>query len=281
MKLKDLTQWHRSTALIVGFCLILIVGGADYATGYELSLSIFYLIPVSLLAWTTGKWSGLAGALLSAGVWTFADAMAGEQFSSLFFILWHGATRAGVLGTLAVLFSALRVSIEREKALGRVDHLTGAANTRSFLEILRSELDRFRRYGRPFTLAYIDLDNFKAVNDSYGHNVGDTLLQTVVSVIKSRSRTTDVVGRLGGDEFIVLFPEADQKAAQIVITQIRENILIEMGRRGWPVTVSIGALTCTDWPAGVDELIKQVDDLMYAAKVKGKNAITFYPKDTS
>jgi len=277
--LRDLTQWHKSTALIVGLCLILAIGAADYATGYEFSLSIFYLIPVSLLAWTAGKWLGLAGALLSASVWIFADVMAGERFSGLFYILWHGATRAGVLGTLAMLFSALRVSIEREKALARVDHLTGAANARSFLEILRNEIDRLHRYGRPFTLAYIDLDDFKAVNDSFGHNIGDTLLQTVVSVIKSRARSTDVVARLGGDEFAVLLPEADQKAARAAITQMRESLLLEMGRRGWPVTVSIGALTCTDWLTGVDELLKQVDDLMYAAKVTGKNSVSFSPKE--
>ena len=276
MKLpKDLTQWSKSTALVVGFCLIFAIGVIDYATGYELSLSLFYLIPVSLLAWTTGRWFGLLGALISACVWVFADLMAGERYSRLFYVFWHIVTRASLLGTSALLFSALRKSIEHEKALARIDHLTGAANTRSFQEMLRSEIERSRRYKRPFTLAYIDLDNFKIINDSFGHSTGDLLLQTVVTVIKSHARSTDMVARLGGDEFALLLPEADEKAAQTAITKTRESLVLEMGRRGWPVTVSIGALTCVDTSLGADELLKQVDDLMYSAKIKGKNSISF------
>jgi diguanylate cyclase (GGDEF)-like protein len=276
MKLpKDLTQWSKSTALVVGFFLIFAIGVIDYATGYELSLSLFYLIPVSLLAWTTGRWLGLLGALISACVWVFADIMAGERYPSLFYVFWHIVTRASLLGTSALLFSALRKSIEHEKALARIDHLTGAANTRSFQEMLRSEIERSRRYKRPFTLAYIDLDNFKIINDSFGHSTGDLLLQTVVTVIRSHARSTDIVARLGGDEFALLLPEADEKAAQTAITKTRESLVLEMGRRGWPVTVSIGALTCVDTSLGADELLKQVDDLMYSAKIKGKNSISF------
>jgi diguanylate cyclase (GGDEF)-like protein len=275
MKLvKDLTQWRKSTALLVGFSLIFSIGVVDYATGYEFSLSLLYLVPVSLLAWTCGKWLGLAGALLSACVWTSADVLAGQTFSSPFYIYWHGATRASLLCTSALLFAELRKSIEREKSLARIDHLTGAANTRSFLETLRNEIERSRRYKRPFTLAYIDLDNFKAVNDSFGHNTGDLALQTVVAVMRSNARRTDIVARLGGDEFALLLPEADEQAARAAIAKVRESLLLEMGRRGWPVTVSIGVLTCVDSQLGVDELLKQVDDLMYAAKIKGKNALT-------
>jgi len=276
--LKDLTQWRTSTALLVGYSLILAIGALDYATGYELSLSLLYLVPVSLVAWTAGRWPGLAGALLSAAVWVTADLLAGQKYSSPFYIFWHAGTRTVILGTTALLFSALRRSIEHEKSLARIDHLTGAANARSFLEILRSEIDRSRRYKRPFTLAYIDLDNFKAVNDSQGHNTGDLLLQTVVSVMRSHARSTDIVARLGGDEFALLLPEADEKAAQPAIGKLRESLLLEMGRRGWPVTVSIGALTVAAPKLGVDELLKQVDDLMYSAKLRGKNTMSFSPE---
>ena len=276
MKLPNhVAQWHRSTALITGFSLIIVIGMCDYFTGYELSLSIFYLVPVSLLAWTTGIWPSVVGALLSACVWVSADVGAGEPYRALFFIIWHGFTRTCILGTSALLFSALRRSIEHEKALARIDHLTGAANTRAFQEILRTEIDRSRRYKRPFTLAYIDLDDFKSINDSLGHTTGDFLLQTVVRVIRGNARSTDVVARLGGDEFAVLLPEADENASRAAIAKTRESLVLEMGRQGWPVTVSIGALTCADPAVGADELLKRVDDLMYAAKIQGKNSITF------
>jgi diguanylate cyclase (GGDEF)-like protein len=276
MKLiKDLTEWHKSSALAVGSSLILLIGAVDYLTGYELSLSLFYLIPVSLLGWTAGKWWGMASALVTAVIWTVADRLAGQTYTSFFYVVWHAAMRAGVLCCVAGLLSALRGSMDHEKALARIDHLTGAANVRSFLEILRSEIERSRRYKRPFTLAYIDLDNFKVVNDSFGHATGDLLLQTVVSVIRSQVRRTDAVARIGGDEFGLLLPEADQKAAETVISKMRDSLLLEMGRRGWPVTVSIGVLTSLATGLGVDELLKQVDDLMYASKLKGKNSVTF------
>jgi diguanylate cyclase (GGDEF)-like protein len=260
---------------MTGFCLIGVIGVFDYLSGYQLSLSIFYLIPVSLLAWTAGRWPGLAGAFLSACVWVSADIVSGKPFASPFYIVWHGFTRTGILGTSALLFAALRRSVEHEKALARIDHLTGAANTRSFQEILRLEMERSRRYKRPFTLAYIDLDNFKAINDSLGHATGDLLLQTVVRVIRSHARSTDVVARLGGDEFAVLLPEAGENASRAAITKMRESLVLELGRRGWPVTVSIGSLTSVDSPVGAEELLKQVDDLMYTAKMRGKNSITF------
>ncbi len=276
MKLvKDLTEWRKPSALAVGFGLILAIGLIDYLSGYELSLSVLYVVPVALLAWTAGRWMGLIGSLTAAVVWVGVDHVAGQSYSSPFYMLWHVVTRTGVMGTIALLFSALRRSLDHEKSLARIDHLTGAANARSFLEILRTEVERSRRYKRPFTLAYVDLDNFKAVNDSFGHGTGDLLLQTVVSLLRSQVRSTDVVARLGGDEFGLLLPESDRRAAETAITKMRDSLLLEMGRRGWPVTVSIGVLTSVDTGLGVDELLKQVDDLMYASKVKGKNAVTF------
>jgi diguanylate cyclase (GGDEF)-like protein len=275
--LKDLAQWRTSTCLVLGFGLIAAVGGLDYATGDDLSLSIFYLVPVSLLAWTAGRWAGVIGSLMGVCAWLLVDLLAGGRSSNPLHIFWRGITSAGLFITSAFLFSALRRSSEHEKALARVDHLTGAANTRSLLETLRSEVERSRRYMRPFTLAYIDLDNFKAINDTFGHSTGDLLLQTVVTVISAHARRTDVVARLGGDEFAILLPEADETAARTAITKTRESLVHEMDRRGWPVTVSIGVLTCVDTNLGSEELLQQVDDLMYAAKIKGKNSIIFSP----
>jgi diguanylate cyclase (GGDEF)-like protein len=275
--LKDLTQWHTSTSLLLGFSLIAAIGALDYyASGYDLSLSIFYLVPVSLLAWTVGRWAGVIGSLVCVCVWLLLDILAGGRSSNPLHIFWRGITCSGLFITSAFLFSSLRRSIEHEKALARVDHLTGAANTRSFQETLRSEVERSRRYMRPFTLAYIDLDNFKAINDTFGHATGDLLLQTVVTVIRSHARRTDVVARLGGDEFAILLPEADEMAARTAITKTRESLVHEMDRRGWPVTVSIGVLTCVGTNLGSEELLQQVDDLMYAAKIKGKNSIIFF-----
>jgi diguanylate cyclase (GGDEF)-like protein len=146
---------------------------------------------------------------------------------------------------------------------------------------LSAELDRSRRYKRPFTLAYIDLDNFKIVNDSLGHGAGDEVLQTVVAVMREQIRRTDVVARLGGDEFALLLPETDLDAAHIAIEKIRSSLLLKMSERHWPVTASIGSLTCRDAQLSVDQLIKQADDLMYVAKSIGKNTASFSPASGS
>ena len=137
MKLiRALTEWHKSSALIAGLSLVIAIGAVDYLTGYELSLSVLYLIPVSLVSWTTGRWWGLVAALLCAVIWTTADHLAGQTYSSLFYIFWHAASRTGVFGAIALLFAALRRSVDHEKSLARIDHLTGAANKRAFEELV-------------------------------------------------------------------------------------------------------------------------------------------------
>ena len=190
-------------------------------------------------------WPGLIGSLAGAFVWGFVDVTSGHVSSNAFIFYWNGAMRFLTYAVMTLLLSFLKGSIRHEREQSRIDHLTQAVNSRSFLEILKAEINRCRRYGRPFTLAYLDLDNFKAVNDSLGHATGDTVLCTAVTVIRDNVRSTDTVARLGGDEFAILLP----------------------------ITASIGSLTCVDAAWDVDECIRQVDNLMYAAKAKGKNTV--------
>jgi diguanylate cyclase (GGDEF)-like protein len=137
------------------------------------------------------------------------------------------------------------------------------------------EIDRFQRNKQPFTVSYIDLDNFKAVNDNFGHNVGDDVLSAVVRQIKNLLRKTDFIARLGGDEFVLILPDTDQAGAQLLISKIQISLLEEMQKNKWPVTFSIGVLTCINIPQTVNELIKQADDLMYSVKNNGKNSINY------
>ncbi|MCJ7626227.1 MAG: GGDEF domain-containing protein, partial [Anaerolineaceae bacterium] len=120
-----------------------------------------------------------------------------------------------------------------------------------------------------------DQDNFKLVNDHFGHQVGDIVLTTVVRCAISRLRRTDIVARLGGDEFIFLLPETDQKMAQQALPKIRHDLLEIMHQNHWPVTFSIGVLTCENASLSTHEVIKKVDDLMYQVKNDGKNEIRY------
>ena len=258
-----------------GFLFIAVIGVIDYLSGYELAFSVFYLIPVALLAWAVGMWPGLIGSLAGALVWGFVDVTAGHVYSNAFIVYWNGAMRFLTYAVMTLLLSLLKESIRHEREQSRIDYLTQAVNSRYFLEILKSEIDRCRRYGRPFTLAYLDLDNFKTVNDSLGHAMGDTVLCTAVTVIRDNVRSTDTVARLGGDEFAILLPETDPEAARTAIRKIHSSLRAAMGGAGLPVTASIGSFTCVDAAWDVDECIKQADDLMYAAKAKGKDTVVF------
>ena len=183
---------------------------------------------------------------------------------------------------LPVFMIRLNRAMEHEKTLARTDFLTGALNARFFHEMAQMEINRSFRYKRHFTLAFIDVDNFKNINDTFGHTEGDTVLRTIATKIKSHLRKTDIVARVGGDEFVVLLPETDAQTAPIAISNMQRALLKEMAENGWAVTFSIGVLTLTAPRLSVDEMLGRADQLMYVVKNGGKNNIhhASYPEET-
>lgn len=266
---------RKSFGALAGLGLIVALGIVDYLAAPELDFSIFYLIPVSLLAWLGGEWLGVAASVLSALAWLVDDLASGQVHSNTLAACWNVATRLGFFLVASWSLSALRKTLRREQALARTDPMTGAINKRFFYDLAQMEINRSRRYRRPLTVVYIDLDNFKAVNDLFGHSTGDQALRVVVSHAQRHLRKTDLVARLGGDEFAFLLPETGQTAAQTAITKLHSILLDEMQRNGWPVTFSIGVLTCVDAPDTVEDMIKMADDLMYSVKNNWKNAIGY------
>ncbi len=260
---------------ITGIVLITVTGVVDFLTGYEIAFSLFYLFPVFLVTWFGGRSLGAVISVASALVWLLADFASGHPYSHPAIYYWNSAIRFGFFIIVTLLLSALKKAHEHEWELARTDNLTGAVNGRSFSELLQNEIDRSRRYRHPFTVVYIDLDDFKTVNDHFGHSEGDKVLYTIVKHAKSQLRKTDHVARLGGDEFAFLLPETDQAGAQISIPKIQTSLLDEMQRNNWPVTFSIGVLTCVCKPQTSDELVKRADGLMYSVKSNGKNGINY------
>lgn len=179
------------------------------------------------------------------------------------------------VGAGAEVVTRLRKRLEHERYLAHTDPLTGVLNRRAFQQALSRETRRCGRYRHALSLAYLDLDDFKAVNDRLGHAAGDDVLKTVATAITHQVRTVDVVARLGGDEFAVLLPEADQQAAQVVVGRLRQSLSSAVARRGWPVSVSIGVLTCEPPTAAGEEILATADGLMYSAKTKGKDTVVY------
>jgi len=261
--------------VLAGIALIVLIGLLDYLTGYELAFSVFYIFPIALVTWVTDRRLGLLTSVAGAVVWLGADMAAGHLYSINLIYIWNTLIRFSVFVIVTMLFSALKKATDRERELARLDNLTGAVNSRFFYDLAQMEIARFQRYKRPFTLAYIDLDNFKTVNDRFGHPEGDRVLRIVVRSIKNYIRKTDVIARLGGDEFVLLLPETNEESAGIALSKIQIDLLDEMQSGNWPVTFSIGVLTCMAVPDTLDELVRMADELMYSVKHDTKNAIKF------
>ena len=211
------------------------------------------------------------------------------------------ANSAVILITLVILSSALLSSLvnrrfsaqarelilseqlyQQEKRLSRLDPLTGLANRRAFYEGAELERQRAVRYGRNLSMAYIDLDNFKQVNDNFGHKAGDQLLVTVAIILRSDLRPSDLAARLGGDEFAVVLPETDELGARRATSKLHVLLTQAMQDNDWPVTFSMGVVTFNSIPETVEQMVHKADELMYTVKHGGKNRIaTFILQESS
>jgi diguanylate cyclase (GGDEF)-like protein len=259
--------------ITIGLILVILVGIVDYVTGYEITFSIFYLIPVAMVSWYVGRPYGILISFASAITWFLADTMTGHTYSQPFITYWNTSVSLGFFLVVAFSLSQLRAELKRERKLAQTDFLTGIANSGYFTELLTWEINRCRRYMNPLTLAYIGCDNFKAVNDQFGHHAGNHLLCLVADTIKSTIRITDMVARLGGDEFVILFPETGADQANLVIHKIQNDLLHAVRKDGWKITFSMGVVTYMKSANTSDEVIGMADRLMYDAKSAGKNMI--------
>lgn len=260
--------------ITLGFAVIGVLATIDYWLTYlQIHFLVFYLIPILFLTWFAGWNSGLIAALLCSAINFTIDYSLASTFPNPAELYVSGLAGCLVYLFAARAVSAVRTLVDQEQELARTDYTTGAANRRAFFEALDVEIYRARRHRHPLSVVSVDLDNFKTVNDLFGHRVGDVLLSVAVRTMQSSTRATDTVARLGGDEFGLLLPEAGPEAAQLVTQRVQNGLLESMRSNGWPVTFSIGIATFLDPPHSADELLKKADELMYAAKHAGKDAL--------
>ena len=132
-----------------------------------------------------------------------------------------------------------------------------------------------RRRKSALTLSYVDLDDFKAVNDAHGHVQGDRILRVVGPVLQGSVRATDTAARLGGDEFALVFPDTASSGAQQVISKLASELQEALDSDGWRVTCSIGVVTFLDSERSAEDAVATADKLMYQVKQKGKGAVAF------
>ncbi|MBV9888033.1 MAG: GGDEF domain-containing protein [Acidobacteria bacterium] len=208
-------------------------------------------------------------------MWSYSNRVV-KDFGAEPYVLGHAQDVTAQIMTeeaLKMSEGKLQAALESEKNLSRVDFLTGIPNRRMFYQALTLEGKRSRRYGRPLTIIYTDVDNFKYLNDHYGHATGDELLKTIGMILETSIRSTDVAARLGGDEFAVLLPETDEASAGVIVAKLRQNLKNAIEPKGWPVTFSFGVVTFPIALDSMEEMIKRADEFMYQAKRGGKSAV--------
>jgi diguanylate cyclase (GGDEF)-like protein len=184
-----------------------------------------------------------------------------------------------VLGVTRDVTEHKKVLQELER-LSQIDALTGLANRRHFMALAEQELSRAARYGGPLSVFMMDIDHFKVVNDTYGHQTGDLVLQQLGSLCRETLREIDRVGRIGGEEFAVILPHTDGVRALEVAERLRQAVArCEVAlEKGLPLhfTLSIGVTTLVGIGANIDTLLGQADSALYEAKRGGRNRVCMH-----
>jgi diguanylate cyclase (GGDEF)-like protein len=266
------TGWRRLVVYATCITSIFFLGGLRSSTDAELAFASLAMLPVLIIAWLGGRWPGLSMALLAAAMWSAADIHAERQFSAPWIPWLNGMVRFLTYGLVVLLTAQVRLQYARERQHATRDPLTGLLNRRAFLVAGDTEVERARRYEGPFTVIFMDLDCFKVLNDTKGHAMGDEALQATATALVGATRNTDLVARMGGDEFAIVFPEIDFEAAVSAANKLFNAVSCALEKYP-PVSVSVGVA----WFQVADQtfltMLRIADDLMYIVKADGKSKV--------
>ncbi len=260
----------------IGVLGILAIGALDFFSGVEMRVFPLYYLPLALLAWRSGRAGAVLATLLCGAVWVVSNSLAGLRYTltSTWFV--NTAMQTASFATVGLLIAVVRDSLVREQGLSRRDPLSGMLNRKGFYEEAMRLIALCRRTGRPLTVAYIDLDNFKAINDQLGHERGDEVLRHAADALEAAIRPSDVGARLGGDEFVLLFPELGGSEAAVALERVHASLVEALPKEPVEVTASIGAATFVQPPENIEDMVRASDAQMYRAKADGKNRIELH-----
>jgi diguanylate cyclase (GGDEF)-like protein len=261
----------EGVALGAGFALILAI---DSWNGPYFSLQILYLLPIAVAAWRLGRKVAYACAILAGVAFALVNVDPSLHGAHPYLLLWRAVSGIGVFAIVAELVSRHRRAIDRLEALASTDPLTDLPTRRVFLEVLEAEVGRASRFGHPLSVAFIDLDDFKKINDTLGHAAGDHVLRATAAVLRDHFRREDVVARIGGDEFAVLLLECDAEEAMRLALRALDATARALRAEGSTVTCSVGLLTCREVRAiSAAAVLDRADALMYSVKRAAKSAV--------
>lgn len=270
--------------LLLALPVIAGIGWLDYQTG-PLAMSLLYFLPIVYAALVSGRGPAVAVALAAGAAWFTSEFTLLQHTDQV--ILWNGFTRATTFIVIAIMVDIVRrdqeqlafanarleAALEIETRVARTDPLTGLPNSRSFREALDREVARSRRENVPISIAYIDLDNFKKINDALGHDEGDNVLRRVGDALRRSVRTEDMAARLGGDEFAILGVRPTREGLTAIGRRVQDEIReIAADYEGQGFGCTMGMVLFPVAPADSVAAVRQADELMYEVKAGSKGA---------
>ena len=245
----------------------------DVITGSETRLYPLYFIPIAIAGSRLGKLEAMLVAQFCTIAWLIANILDGTYFSSAWYWGINTLAQWCAFSFVAYLVARLHAATLKVEGEARVDPLTELPNVRGFNEHAIRLLELCHREQAPIVIAYIDLDNFKHVNDIQGHKRGNEVLQVAAQTMKSTFRTADLLGRVGGDEFIVMLPHAVADKAAETLERARAAIEAAMRLQNCDVTASLGAVAYDIAPRDLAMAVETADKVLLQAKQMGKNQV--------
>jgi diguanylate cyclase (GGDEF)-like protein len=265
-----------SKGAIVLLSLSWVVGVAfvDAFVPNMIPIMVFYLPPVAVICWVINLRTAITLSLICSLLWILDEAFA-PTVADDHLMYWVSGVHFAFFVVVTTVLSRLRRAHEQAKHEALTDRLTGLPNGRAFTDACEREIANSQRSNLPLTVALIDCDSFKQVNDTLGHLEGDRLLNILAQAMRNGLRSGDMLARLGGDEFGLLLPMTTQAEAESVVKRLQDMADQAMAENAWPVSLSIGVVSYDMPPETVTAAILQADRRMYATKRAGKNAIQF------
>ncbi len=263
----------RSAAVCVVAVLCLTVGWIDYATGTEVRVLPLYFIATSFGAWRLGRTGAVISAALALLTWVAAQLFDPATQWTMAIWLTNIFTQGAALLFVGMLVATLALQLRVADAANRKDPLTGLRNRHGLVSDTAIAIALCRRNERAIALAFVDLDNFKQVNDRLGHKAGDLLLQVCAGVIQQGCRSTDIAARLGGDEFVIVMPELQLAEAHVVMDRLRQRFKEQPEVAISQVSMTIGVISDRRAALTIESLLATADSLMYEAKRAGKDRV--------
>jgi len=276
-KIEDLTKREKIGVFFVSLLFSIAIFSLNILIFEKDAIfSTFYIIPVIIASWYVGFNAGLFISVFCLVEYSFLFIYYQVEFFNLSVYLISFIPKMVVYFFIAFILVRLKKSLIAERQLARIDSLTRIGNRKSLFERVELEMNNLRRYNKIFALVFIDIDDFKKINDTSGHIEGDRILKTFANRVNDTIRKNDALFRVGGDEFILILPQTNLDQSKIVMSKIKASLgEPDIQSKQFP-TVSAGVGIFTVYIENIEDVVLYVDKLMYKVKKTGKNNVDYF-----